>query len=274
MRAVLGLVALLLTGAAAPLQIQFTIPETDEQGASQHLQARLCRAASGGRSRLVVINHGAPATLAQAPSMVPTSCDSAPARWFNARGYAVLFALRRGFGASTGRIASSGYCETPDFAAAGLAEARDVAAIVEYGRHLPGIDPDRPVVIGQSTGGWAALAYDTLPHPPLGGLIVMAGGRGGRAGGKLGATCGAEQLEAVAGQFGAASRTPGLWVYARNDELFGPSVALALHAAFTRSGGRAELAQPDFPGTGAHRMLYRPGGEKVWGPLFDRYLAR
>ena len=193
--------------ASLPHESTLTIPMRDEHGTVQPLVARLCRPPGSSPAPLAVINHGAPARLRDAPSMVPTSCGSGPARWLNARGYAVLFALRRGFGASAGEAASSGLCADPDYVAAGLAEARDVWAIVDYGRGIPGIARDGIVVVGQSTGGWAVLAYDTLPHPPLAGMIVMAGGRG-----QDGASCRPERLIAAAGRFGASSHTPMLWV--------------------------------------------------------------
>ncbi len=154
MRATLAL-ALMLAGCggrpplvAAPTESELTIPMRDERGMPQHLFARLCRPSGVSAAPLVVINHGAPGARERAPLMVPTSCGSAPARWFEARGYAVLFALRRGFGASTGPIASSGRCDNPDYVAAGLADARDLAAIVRYGQSLPGITCGGTVVVG------------------------------------------------------------------------------------------------------------------------------
>ena len=275
MKRALALILLLAGCAARPATVVpaaetlLTIPMRDEQGTLRHLTARLCRPPGPWPTPLVVINHGAPATLERAPLMAPTSCASPPARWFEARGYAVLFALRRGFGASTGPIASSGRCDDPDYIAAGLADARDIAAIVSHGQSLPGIARDGTVVVGQSTGGWAVIAYDTLPHPPLAGIIVMAGGRGARAGAE---PCRADRLAEAAGAFGATSRTPMLWVYARSDLLFGPRVAAAMHTAFTRAGGRAELVQPEFRGVDGHRLFYADGGGAVWGPIVDDYL--
>lgn len=259
----------LVATIAAPAETELSIPMRDERGMPQRLVARLCRPPGAFATPLVVINHGAPGARERAPFMVPTSCGSAPARWFEARGYAVLFALRRGFGASTGPIASSGRCDNPDYVAAGLADARDVAAIVSHGRSLPGIARDGTVVVGQSTGGWAVIAYDTLPHPPLAGMIVMAGGRGSRTGQ---APCRPDRLAEAAGAFGAASRTPMLWVYARSDLSFGPWVAVAMHTAFTRAGGRAELVQPEFRGVDGHQLFYADGGGAVWGPIVGGYL--
>ncbi len=100
-------------------------------------------------------------------------------------------------------------------------------------------------------------------------MIVMAGGRGSRTGE---APCRPDRLAEAAGAFGAASRTPMLWVYARSDLSFGPRVAVGMHTAFTRAGGRAELAQPDFAKADGHRLFYIAGGEMTWGPILDDYL--
>ena len=147
-----------------------------------------------------------------------------------------------------------------------------MAAIVADGLRLPGIDPGRTVVVGQSTGGWATLAYDATNHPPLAGVIIMAGGRGGRLGLAAGSTCHADRLVKAAGEFGATSRTPELWVYARNDHFFPPAIATAMHAAFTRAGGHARLVQPPAFGDDGHRLFYDAGGVAIWGPVFERYL--
>ncbi len=263
----LGLLVLAMPARAAETALR--IPFTDEQGHHGELASRLCRPPGPGPFALVVINHGAPRARGDLPRLVPASCQSVPAKWFLTRGTAVLFALRRGFGTSTGTMASSGLCAQADFAGAGRAEARDVAAIVAFGRNLPAILPDRIVVIGQSSGGFATLAFDAMPHPPVSGIIIMAGGRGERPG----EDCNSALLvDAVAG-FGAISRTDMLWIYARRDPSFGPALATEMHQAFTAAGGSARLEQPDFDGPNPHQMLYSPLWVKIWAPLFDRYLA-
>ena len=42
-------------------------------------------------------------------------------------------------------------------------------------------------------------------------------------------------------QFGIAARMPTLWLYPENDSLFRPGLVSRMHAAFTGTGGRAEL---------------------------------
>jgi pimeloyl-ACP methyl ester carboxylesterase len=250
------------------------VPVQDGGGQSQQLIARVCRPAAGAPAPVAVINHGSPSDGENRRAMQPAGCASEPAQWFLRRGYVVMFPLRRGYGASGGELAeSSGACDSPDYVHAGVESARDVAAAVRYATGLPFVRRDGVVVVGQSLGGWATLAFAAVPHPPLAALISMAGGRGGHAVAGMEGNCRPDLLVAAAGAFGRTARTPMLWVYARNDSYFAPELARAMHRAFTAAGGQAALAQPTFGGGEGHGLFYASGGSRVWGPLVEAYLA-
>jgi len=246
------------------------------------MMSRICRPAAtladGWRAPVAIINHGSPADPADPVDrmrMQPGSCGSEPARWFLARGYVVVFPLRRGFGASSGEVAEgSGPCDSPDYVRSGVESARDVAAAVRYATALPYARPEGAVVIGQSLGGWATLAFAALPHQEVAALISMAGGRGGHAFADAGGNCRPDLLVAAAAAFGRTARTPMLWIYADNDSFFPPALAWAMFSAFTEAGGRAALAQPRFPGGEGHALFYAAGGSRVWGPIVEAYLAQ
>lgn len=90
-------------------------------------------------------------------------CDSAPAQWFLARGFAVVFVLRRGYGATGGPWAEGfARCDTPDYVHAGLESSRDKDATVRYTTSLPQIRADGAVVAGVSAGGRATAAYNGI----------------------------------------------------------------------------------------------------------------
>src|SRR5262249_48309546 len=157
-------------------------------------------------------------------------------RWFLDRGFIVVLALRRGYGATGGEWAEGIYhrpCNQPDYAHAGLETARDIAATVDYATALPFAKPKAAVVIGESGGGWGTIAYNTIPHPRASALISIAGGRGqvmtstGPAG-----LCRPDLLADAAGQFGQTATTPMLWVYAENDSFFPPATATSLYDAY------------------------------------------
>jgi pimeloyl-ACP methyl ester carboxylesterase len=128
------------------------------------------------------------------------------------------------------------------------------------------------VVVGQSTGGWATLAYDSVRRPKAVAFVNMAGGRGGRANGEPDSNCRPDLLVAAARRYGESTVVPQLWVYARNDSFFPPDLVGQMYAAFTAAGGRAELVQLGAFGGDGHGLFYAPGGSAVWGPSVERYL--
>ena len=251
-----------------------SLPVTDETGVLVPIQTRICRPTSDAPAPLVVINHGSPPNAAARPRMQLRRCDEEATRWFLARGYAVAFPLRRGYGANGGSYPeASGDCSEASYVHAGLESARDNRAAVDQLTTLPFIRPDHVVVLGQSAGGWGTDAYDSLPHPKVIAFISMAGGRGGHARMLPNNNCHPEHLAEAAGRFGATATTPMLWIYTANDSFFGPSIAAAMHATFTAAGGRAEFVQlGPYDGDG-HNLFFGPGGSAIWGPPVERYLA-
>lgn len=241
-------------------------------GTGQALAARLCRPAGDGPATLVAIAHGSPANEAARPGMTLHDCGDEAAQWFLSRGYAVVFALRRGYGATGGPWAENyGSCESPDFVRAGLQTARDIDATVASTTALPGIRRTGAVVVGQSAGGWGTLAYDSRPHGRVAALVVMAGGRGGHAGGRPNSNCSPDALVAAAGRFGRTARTPVLWIDGTADSFFGPELSQSLSGSFTAAGGRATFVQPGGVG---HDLFFSSGGSATWGPLVESYLAQ
>jgi len=238
------------------------------------LVARICRPDDAARAPVVVIAHGAPSDPARIGEMQPTGCDSEPARWFNDRGYIVVFALRRGFGGSTGpMVESTVRCDRPSYFRPALAAARDIDATVKYATALPYAQPTGAIVIGQSTGGWATIAYDSVPHPQVAALISMAGGTGGHAYGEPGQICDPEAFLAATKRFGQISISPMLWVYAQNDSFFPPDWVRQMASIYQRTGSKLIVAQVPPYGQDGHGLFYAPGGSQVWGPIIQNYLA-
>lgn len=247
-----------------------------EPGVSDTAQlvGRVCRPDIPGRLPVVVINHGAPSVPDLRLRMEPTGCDTEAAQFFMDRGYVVVFALRRGFGQSTGPVVeNTGLCYNPNYFRAGLAGAMDIDAILRFATSLPYARPDNAVVIGQSTGGWATIAYDSVPHPLAKVFISFAGGRGAHDAADPSTICRPDLLVAAAKRYGEESVLPMLWIYARNDTFFPEPVATQMHEAYARAGGHAELVfTPPF-GREGHGLFYGQGGSAVWGPIVEAYIA-
>ena len=230
-----------------------------------------------GQVRLPValINHGSPGVDEDAADMQPAACDSPAMRWFSTKGYVAVALMRRGFGASAGPVRENvGACVSPDYAASAQTGAQDIAAGIRAALALDVAEPKGAIVVGQSTGGWAVLAYAGQADPRVKAAIVFAPGRGGRAHPPPDSVCRADLLEDAAGKFGTKSRLPVLWIAAENDSFFPPDVATRLHDAFTSAGGQAELLIiPPFFAEG-HALFGASGGVDVWGRAVEKFLSR
>jgi len=238
------------------------------------LHARLCLPSSPLPATLVLINHGTAPLASDRPKMRLGRCDQEAAQWFLSRGYAVAFVLRRGYGETGGAWAEDPFgCARPDFVHSGLETAIDIDAAVDFVTRLPEVKPVDAIIVGQSAGGWGAIAYASVQHPKVAAFVVMAGGRGGHRDNRPHNNCRPDLLADAAGHFGKTARTPMLWIYTENDSYFAPPIARAMYRAFTSAGGVAEFEQLGPYGTDGHRLFFGPGGSAVWGPLLDRYLA-
>jgi dienelactone hydrolase len=251
-----------------------SVPVTDARGRIVQVQTRICRPAGDAPATLVIINHGSPANSAERPKMQVGRCQTEAAQWFLSRGYVVAFPLRRGYGETGGVWAEdSGGCPNPDFVRGGLETARDIDAVVNYAAGLPFVRHEGVVVIGQSAGGWGAIAYDSAPHPKVAAFIVMAGGRGGHMHDRPNNNCRPDLLADAAGHFGKTATTPMLWIYTANDSFFAPQIARGLWHSFTTAGGQADLHQLGAYDGDGHHLFFGPEGSKVWGPLAQQYLT-
>jgi dienelactone hydrolase len=222
----------------------------------------------------VLINHGKPPD-ADMPKVQPASCGNEAVQWFLTRGFIVVSAVRRGYGATKGEMAEgSRTCGASDLVRAALEGARDVEAVRGYATALPYVRPDGVVVVGQSVGGWVTDGYDSVPHPGVVAMVSMAGGHGGHVHDIPNNNCRPDQLALAAGILGRTATTPMLWVYTQNDSYFAPPLAKAMYDAFTGTGGKAEFYQlPAFHADG-HALFFASGGSAVWGPLMEAYLKR
>ena len=77
-----------------------------------------------------------------------------------------------------------GNCDNPNFHDAGRLVALMDKWIIEYMADQKLIVPDNVIVVGQSAGGWAAIALSSENVPGVRAIVTFAAGRGGRVGGK------------------------------------------------------------------------------------------
>jgi dienelactone hydrolase len=206
------------------------------------------------------------------------------AMWVARRGYFVVAPVGSGYGASAIDVPERGIygpffskvgkCGNPNFRDSGLAVAQVDLWIVDFMASENRTLPNDVIVVGQSAGGWAAIALSSLNPPPVKAIITFAAGRGGRVDGKPNNNCAPDRLVAATGQFGRTSRVPMLWIYIENDTFFGPALSKRMHEAFTAAGGKAEYhLLPPFADEG-HFLVGSASSISMWSPLVEGFLDR
>ena len=223
---------------------------------------------------LVVVNHGS-SQNAMRRAMLRLPEYSALVQWFVARGYAVAVPQRPGHGETGGSYyEDQGACTTAQYREAGHGTAGSIAMAIEYMTRQPFVQKTGVIVIGQSAGGWGALALATRNLPPLKAVIAFAPGRGGRIDDVAGRNCAPERLIAAARDYGEKSRVPTLWIYAGNDSYFAPALSRQLFDAFRLAGGKAEYHLLPAFGDEGHELVHSPDAVALWAPLVERFLSR
>jgi dienelactone hydrolase len=243
--------------------------------------AYVVRPAGTGPFPLAIMNHGVSLNQRER-SFFPIVEFRDAAMWFARRGYMVVAPSGSGYGAAaldeperglySSFYSKIGSCDNPNFHDAGLAVALLDKWIIDYMAGQKFIVPDNVIVVGQSAGGWAAIALSSRNLPGIRGIIIFAGGRGGRVGGKPNNNCAPDKLVAATGEFGSSARTPTLWIYVENDTFFGPALSKRMHQAYTEAGGIAEYhLLPPF-GSDGHFLISSPDAIPLWTPLVSQFL--
>jgi dienelactone hydrolase len=245
--------------------------------------AYVVRPVGDGPFPLVVMNHGVSLNQRER-SFFPLVEFRDAAMWFARRGYMVVAPSGPGYGAAaldeperglySSFYSQIGRCENPNFRDAGLAKALLDKWIIEYMTEQKRIVPDNVIVVGQSAGGWAAIALSSQNLPALRAIITFAAGRGGRVGGKPNNNCAPDKLVIAAGEFGRSARVPMLWIYSENDTFFGPALSKQMHEAYVGAGGKAEYHMlPPF-GNDGHFLIGSADAIPLWAPLVGPFLDK
>lgn len=232
----------------------------------------LLRPPGDGPFALVVINHGSNQN-SQARAAFDLSAYHRLAYWFLARGYAVALPIRPGHGATGGPyFEDQGRCDDVHYRKSGLATADSIQAAVDYLTAQPFIRKSGVTIVGQSAGGWGALALASRNPAAVQAVINLAGGRGGHVDGEPGNNCAPDRLVAAAGEFGHTARIPTLWLYAQNDSYFAPALSERMFAAFHDAGGSAEYRLLPALGADGHIRMTGDAAIALWAPIVERFL--
>jgi dienelactone hydrolase len=232
---------------------------------------------------IAVMNHGV-SLNARERSFFPLVEFRDAAMWFARRGYMVVAPTGPGYGAGALDAPERGLfsvfyskiggCHNPNFHDAGMAAAALDKWIIDYMTTEKYAVPDSAIVIGQSAGGWGAIALSSQNLPSVKAIITFAAGRGGRVDGKPNNNCAPDKLVEATGDFGRTARVPMLWIYIENDTFFGPALSKRMHAAYTAAGGSAEYHLMPPHGSDGHFFIDAADAIPLWSPLVSQFLDK
>ena len=146
--------------------------------------------------------------------------------------------------------------------------------VIDFMEKEATVAPRKAIVVGQSGGGWGAIALSSLNPSSVQAVITFAAGRGGRFNGEPNNNCAPDKLVEATGEFGRTSRVPMLWMYIENDTFFGPELSKRMHAAFTAAGGNAEYHLFPPHGSDGHFFVGTADAVPIWSPLVGAFLDK
>ncbi len=227
-----------------------------------HLETTVFKPDGDGPFPLVIINHG------KNPGNAHTQARARPlaqVRQFVERGYAVAIPMRSGFANSGGSLVDTHCAEESN----GDMQAEDVAAALDYLTQLPYIDAHKIVVMGQSHGGLATIAFGPLNYPGVLGLVNFAGGLRYED-----CTGWQNNLIRAFGSYGARTKIPSLWFYGDNDSYWPVPLPQQMYERYNADGGHARMvAFGIFLSGDAHSMFGSNAGFKIWIPEVAKFFT-
>ena len=235
-----------------PIWQEIRIPVHSEIGAAAGqtlmLEATLFRTPLPGRRPLIVLNHGYAGGRPEEPKTPRILRFEEQARFFLALGDTVVVPMRKGQGSSEGP-----YLESMSVLPAMEVDSgvEDVAAVVDYMRAEPYVDPTRIVVAGASRGGMLSVVYAGRFPGTVAGVINFSGGwwadfNGGDTNIRL------------FSEAAHATKVPMLWLYADSDSLFPPVHAEEYVEAFRTAGGDAQFVEIQGIAGEGHPLFWWP----------------
>jgi dienelactone hydrolase len=211
-----------------------------------------------GMHPLIVINHGANGKLPSYHDQErfrPTEL----AKYFLARGYLVVAPMREGFSQSTGTCHF--HCDHAHYA---LTYSRDIEGVIKYFVANGEADPANVLVAGQSNGGMVTLGY-AANAPAAKAIINISGGVNTERG-----NCAWQAgMISAASELGAKTVIPSLWLYAKDDDIFPPSVSQPFFDAYKAGGAKTTMIMF---GEGGHGFALHGGSQRVWGATVSEFL--
>ena len=221
----------------------------------------------------LVFHHGSTGT-GNDPSLFSCTVTSpALAKYFNDRGWMVLFPQRRGRGKSGGLYDEgfepdrSRYSDDPQYALPGFERAlEDITCVVDHMLARADVDVERLLIGGHSRGGFLALVFAGLRPQLFGGVLNYVGGWVDEH------ASSSELINTSIAKRGATPSVPSAWIYAGNDPFYSLEHSMKSFRAFEAAGGQGEFHVLETPlGHDGHHVL---SPTEWWGSIVDDFLKR
>ncbi|MBR0973942.1 MULTISPECIES: dienelactone hydrolase family protein [Bradyrhizobium] len=230
---------------------------------------------------LVVMNHGESLDATER-SFFPLVEFRDAAFWFARQGNLVVVPIRPGFARTAIDLPERGLyglyfgdvgmCSAVNFRDPGIAVATINQWVIDHMIAQHEVLPKGVIVVGQSGGGWGAIALSSLKSASIRAIVTFAAGRGGHVDGKPNNNCAPDRLIAAGGEFGRTANIPMLSIYVHNDSYFGPELSKQVLDAYRAAGGDAEYhLLPDF-GKEGHFFFHSADAIPIWSPIVSRFL--
>ena len=253
-------------------QISVTVKDLYGRQETRQIPVTIFRPKGDGPFPLVIMNHGRATSEKRATQGVQRFEHLS--RYLVNKGFVVLLPTRVGYAQTYGDFdpEASGDCRSRRIEPMAIAASDQVLATLDFAKTLPFIDATRWLVMGQSVGGFTAVA--TVGRHPAGllGAVNFAGGVGGDPEKNPGNPCSPQQVGSVFGSFAQSAKVSMLWLYWQNDLYWGAGTPRRWHEAWTTAGGLAEYRSLPAVGQDGHAGVNLDMDH--WAPLVDDYLAR
>jgi dienelactone hydrolase len=279
-------VALPMAGAATkpetpkPQEVQIRVKGTAAFPAPISMETQVFKPEGRGPFPVLIYSHGR-AVDKDARAALEHPIPKGHVRYWLRKGFAVVAPIRPGYGETGGadrenngaRFASNGTCtHPPDFAKATESGINAVQAAIDWARQQGWADRDAILLEGQSVGGMTTVAAAARNPQGVIGYINFAGGGAGNPELAPGRSCRPDVMGEQFAKWGQTTKLPNIWLYATNDQFWGPKAPRQWHKGFAAGGSRSKFIQTEaVPGYDGHQLLLRGGN--MWGVHLTRFLG-
>ena len=234
---------------------------------------------------VVIFSHGrSGSTASRAAQKNPVNFDVV--RYWHTRGFAVVAAIRPGYGDSTSedpedhgaRWRGNSCTGRADFNKTANAASHAVKAVHAWLITQTWTDKNRLLLVGQSVGGLATVAACGQNWPGVMGCINFAGGTGGNPDVSPDQSCQPDRLGEVLSNPAKTTVVPSLWLYSANDKFWGEEAPKVWFKAFKDAARAAgKTASVEFfaaPAVGDNGHSLQSNGGRFWIPVVNEWLDK